>query len=211
MAIIFSAIFGRSMESYPVFLLSALVIWNFIQQASMGAIVDLLNGGWLLGKVFMPRTIFALTSIGSNLVNFSYSLLPLVLLMIFFQTPITPALLFTPVALLLVVFFTLGLALLFSSFSVFFADMVNIHSILMRLVMYLSGIFYVVSSIPANFRPFVIFNPFYNLLTLFRDPIYFGVLPDAWAISYATAWSIGLFAIGLIVFLRSSDHIAYRV
>src|ERR1043166_2249684 len=46
MAIIFSTFFGRSMQAYPVFLLSALVIFNFIQQGSTGAIVDLLSGGW---------------------------------------------------------------------------------------------------------------------------------------------------------------------
>ena len=211
MAIIFSTIFGRSMKAYPVFLFSALVIWNFIQQASTGAIVDLLNGGWLMGKIYMPRTIFTLTAIGSNLVNFFYSLLPLVLLMLVFKIPLTPALLFVPVALLLTLLFTLGLGLLFSAFSVFFADMLNIHSILMRLLIYLSGVFYTVDNLPEHFRPLILINPTYNLITLFRDPIYFGTLPDLWTMAYAATWSIGLFAIGLIVFLHFSDQIAYRI
>ena len=211
MAIIFSAFFGRSMPSYPVFLLSALIIFNFIQQASTGAIVDLLNGGWLIGKVYMPRTVFALTSIGANLVNFFYSLIPLALLMIVFRVQITLALLFIPIAILLIILFTLGLGLLFSAFSVFFADMLNIHSILMRLVLYLSGTFYMAKNIPESYRSLILLNPFYNLISLFRDPIYFGILPDAWTISYSVIWSVGLFAIGIMVFLHFSDQFAYRI
>jgi ABC-type polysaccharide/polyol phosphate export permease len=211
MAIIFSAFFGRSMKAYPVFLLSALIIFNFIQQASTGAIVDLLSGGWLIGKVYMPRTVFAVTSIGSNLVNFFYSLLPLILLLIAFHIPITSALLFIPVALLLIILFALGLGLLFSTFSVFFADMLNVHSILMRLILYLSGTFYLAKNIPENYRSIILFNPVYNLISLFRDPVYFGVMPDSWAISYSVIWSVGLFILGIIVFLRFSEQIAYRI
>lgn len=211
MAIIFSSIYGRAMPAYPVFLLCALVVFNFIQQASHGSIVDLLNGQWLLGKAYMPRTIFAITSIGTNLVNLFYSLLPLALLVLAFKTPITPSLFFVPIAIINCIFFTLGLGLLFSIFAVFFADMMNIHLILMRLLLYLSGTFYMADSIPEKFRPLIEFNPIYNLIIMFRDPIYFGVLPDFWSIAYATIWSVGLFVLGLIVFLHFHDQIAYRI
>lgn len=211
MAIIFSTIYGRSMPAYPVFLLSALIIFNFIQQSSTGAIVDLLNGGWLLGKVYMPRTVFSITSTGANLVNFFYSLIPLVLLVLAYNIPITPAILFIPIAILNCILFTLGLGFLFSIFAIFFADMINIHSILMRLLLYLSGTFYVAEDIPERFRPLIELNPIYTLITLFRDPIYFGTLPDPWTIVYSTAWAVGLFILGLIVFLHFHDQIAYRI
>lgn len=211
MAIIFSSIYGRTMPAYPVFLLCALVIFHFIQQSSNGAIVDLLNGKWLLGKVYMPRTVFAITSIGTNLINLFYSLVPLALLTVAYNTPVTPAILFTPISILICLFFTLGLGLLFSIFAIFFADIMNIHSILMRLLLYLSGTFYLAENIPQQFRPLIEFNPIYSIITLFRDPIYFGTLPDAWTIAYSTTWAIGLFVLGLMVFLHFYDQIAYRI
>jgi ABC-2 type transport system permease protein len=211
MAIIFSSIYGNAMSAYPVFLFCALIIFNFIQQASNGAIVDLLNGRWLLGKVYMPCTVFAITSIGTNFINLIYSLIPLALLMLAFQIPVTTSLLFVPVALVFCVFFTLGLGLIFSIFTVFFADMLNIHSILMRLLLYLSGTFYMAESIPERFRPLIELNPVYNMIILLRDPVYFGILPDIWTIAYSAAWAIGLFVFGLIVFLHFHDQIAYRI
>ncbi len=211
MAIIFSTFFGRSIKAYPVFLLSALIIWNFISQASMGAITDLLNGNWLIGKVYMPRTVFAITSIGANLVNLLIAMLPLSVLFLFFKMPVTPALIFLPVAILINTIFTLGLGLLFSTFSVFFADILNVYNIMMRLLMYLSGIFYIIDSLPEPYRPIVLLNPFYSLVQLFRDPIFYGVLPNSWTTLYAAIWALVLFTFGLFIFLRSSDQIAYRI
>lgn len=211
MVVIFSSFFGRFVEAYPVFLFSALVIWNFISQASTGAITDLLGGNWLISKIYIPRTVFAITSVGANLINLLIAMVPLLLLFFFFKMPLSPALLFLPAAILINGVFTLGLGLLFSTFSIFFADALNIHNIMMRLLMYLSGIFYVIDSVPQPYRMIVVLNPLYSLIQLFRDPIFYGALPPVWSIVYAACWAVILFCLGLLVFLRYSDQIAYRI
>jgi ABC-type polysaccharide/polyol phosphate export permease len=211
MVVIFSSFFGRFVEAYPVFLFSALVIWNFISQASTGAITDLLGGNWLISKIYIPRTVFAITSVGANLINLLIAKVPLSLLLFFFKMPVSPALLFLPASILINGVFTLGLGLLFSTFSIFFADALNIHNIMMRLLMYLSGIFYVIDSVPPPYRMIVTLNPLYSLVQLFRDPIFHGALPPTWSIVYATCWAVILFCLGLLVFLRYSDQIAYRI
>ena len=211
MAIIFSAFFARDIPAYPVFLLSALVIWNFISQGSTGAITDLLNGNWLIGKVFMPKTVFTITSIGSSLVNLFLALIPLIIIIIVYRLPITTAILFLPVSLIIIIAFTIGLGLISSTFSVFFADILNIHTIGLRLIMYLSGLFYDVEKLPMIHQPLIKANPFYCLIVLFRDPIYYGRLPAPWIIIYSLIWSVGMLIIGLFVFLKFSDQISNRV
>ncbi len=211
MAIVFSAFFAQGLPAYPIFLLSGLVVWNFISQASSGAITDLIGGNWLVGKIAIPRTIFAITSVGANLVNLAISLLPLAVLFFVWNLPISPALLFLPIALLIITLFTFGLGLLVSAFSIFFTDLLNIYTILLRLLLYLSGIFYVVSSLPQAYQPPILLNPIYHLILLFRDPIYLGTLPDTGVIIYSAIWAVSLFVIGQYAFLRLSDQIAYRV
>jgi ABC-2 type transport system permease protein len=211
MAVIFSSVFGHAIKAYPLFLLSALVIWNFIMQASTGAITDLLGGNWLLGKVYMPKTVFALTSLGANLINLGFAIIPLTLLFLYYRMPVTLALLFIPVAIFIIALFTLGVGLLVSAFSVFFADMLNIHTIALRLLMYLSGVFYLVDNLPEIYRPVIRANPIYSLIALFRDPLYFGTLPRPWDIAYGTVWALGFCVFGLLVFLRLSDQITYRI
>jgi ABC-type polysaccharide/polyol phosphate export permease len=211
MSVIFTSFFGKNMPAYAVFLLSGLIIWNFIAQGSTGSITDLINGSWLTGKVFMPKTVFMITAIGSSLVNLLISLIPLAIIVAIQKVSLTAAIAFLPVSLLIIILFTAGLGLISSTLAVFFNDAINIHNIALRIIMYLSGIFYVAESLPIDFQPFVKANPFYNLITLFRDPIYFGRLPDQWTIIYSFIWAIALFSFGVFVFLKFSDQFTYRV
>jgi ABC-type polysaccharide/polyol phosphate export permease len=211
MAIIFSSIFGRTMKAYPVFLLSGLIVWNFISQGSTSAITDLLNGSWLISKVYMPRTIFAVTAISANLINWFFALIPLFLLFIYFGLPFTPAFIFLPISVLIITLFTVGLGLLSSALAVYFADVLNIHQIALRLIMYLSGIFYVVENLPESARPIILLNPLYNLMVIFRNPIYYGQMPSNYTIGYASLWSLGMFLAGLFIFLRISKEITFKV
>jgi ABC-type polysaccharide/polyol phosphate export permease len=125
--------------------------------------------------------------------------------------PITWAIVFLPVSLLLIALFTLGVGLFISAFAVFFVDIMNLYSILLRLLMYLSGLFYVLESLPLKMRTIIIWNPIYHMITLFRFPIYEGRIPPTFSIVYFGVWTFVSLVIGLIVFTRLSDEYVYRV
>lgn len=211
MAIIYTALFARTIPGFPVFLLSGIVIWNFFSQSSMQAMGDLVFSGSLIGRIYFPKSVFGFAATGTGLVNLSISLGLLVVFVIIFQRPITPALLFVPVAIALATAFTLGIGLLISAFAVFFVDMMNLYRILLRLLAYLSGIFYTLEALPEQLRPFIAFNPTYQMVEIFRIPIYEGRLPPAQSVAYFSLWSILALIIGLWVFTRLSDEYIYRV
>jgi ABC-type polysaccharide/polyol phosphate export permease len=211
MAVVFSAIFSRTVPAFPVFLLSGLVGWNFMSQASTQAIGDLVFGGPLLGKVYLPRSVFAVAAVGTGLVNVALSLGPLLALIAIFGLPVTPAMAFVPLALLIQSGFALGLGLFFSALAVFYADIMNVHSILLRLLMYLSGIFYTLDILPPNVQGIINANPLYHLVALLRDPLYAGRLPSAWTIGYSVLASVTALGIGFAVFRKLSDDFTYRV
>lgn len=211
MAAIFTALFADSIPAYPLFLLTGLVIWNFIAQSSEQSMGDLVYGGALMGQVYMPRSAFAVAAIATGLVNLVVSLVPLLLLVLIFSTPLTASLLFLPVAIAIASAFTLGIGLLMSAFAVFFADILNIHSILMRLLMFLSGVFYSIEMLPTWMQPFVAAVPTYHIVVIFRDPIYAGTLPPLSSIIYASLWSVVALAVGFWVFTRLSDDFAYQI
>ncbi|HLA82043.1 MAG TPA: ABC transporter permease [Thermoleophilia bacterium] len=211
MAVIFSALFAQSQRAYPVYLLSALVIWNFFSQSTTQAMGDLVYGGSLMGKVYMPRSVFAVAAVGAGLVNVIVSLLPLFLLMLIFRTPLTATLLFLPIALATVALFSLGFSLLMSTFAVYFADVMNIHRILLRLLMYLSGVFYTLDVLPNWLKPIVNVNPLYHLISLFRAPIYNGVMPESVSLFVALGATSAMLLVGYSAYMRVSDDFAYRL
>jgi ABC-2 type transport system permease protein len=212
MAVVFSALLAQSVADYPVFILSGLIIWKFIEWTSTQAIADLIyGGGALMGKVYVPRSIFAVASIGTGLINLLLSMIPLVLLMIILGTPVTLVLLILPVSIATVAGFSLGLGLFMSALAVFFADMQNIHRIMMQLLMYLSGIFYTLDFLPKEIGTLVAVVPTYHLVALFREPLYAGSLPSGSSMLYAGVMTLVMLISGFWVFMRLSDGFAYRV
>src|SRR5260221_2671662 len=82
LTVAFSALFSSSLVHYPVYVLTGLVFWNFFSQTTLFAMNALVWGGGLLKRVYIPRTIFAVSAVGNGLVNLGLSLIPLVLIML---------------------------------------------------------------------------------------------------------------------------------
>ncbi len=211
MTIVFSALFDAAMPRFPVFLLSGIIIWNFISQASTQAIADLMYGGSLMNQVYMPRAVYAFAAIGTGLANLGFAIIPLAILALVTGAPISWTWLFLPISILIVSIFTLGLGLIMSAFSVYFADVLNIHNIVLQLLMWLSGIFYSLESLPEQMRSVIGLIPTYHMIMIFRSPIYSGEIPPLESIYYSSAIAIIFLVIGLEIFMKFSDAIAYRV
>ena len=211
MAVIYSALFRNNIEAFPVFLLCGIVVWTYFSQASAQAMTDIMYSGTLLGKVYLPKSVFAVSAVGTGLANFLISLIPLAGFVLVYQRPITLALLFLPVAIIIISAFTLGLGLLMSTFAIFFADMVNVFGFVLRLLLYLSGIFYYTEFLPPALAWVVRITPTYHMIRLFRDPIFEGILPRWEIIAYSSFWAVFMFILGYWYFTKRSDEIAYRV
>jgi len=106
MTIVFSNIFRASMPGIPfsVYILSGLVVWNFYAQGTNASMSGLVWGGNLLQRIFVPRTIFAVSAVGTALVNTIIAIVPLIIVMLITQATFSWSLLFLPVAIMLVAF-----------------------------------------------------------------------------------------------------------
>ena len=119
-------------------MLSGLIAWNFFSQTTTAAMVNLVWGGGLLHRIYMPRTSFALAAVATGMVNVTLSIVPLVLVMLVTGVPIRLAILFLPVPLLLLAFFALGVGLTISTLAVFYPDVAEMYGIAIVGWMYLT-------------------------------------------------------------------------
>ncbi|MBI5305256.1 MAG: ABC transporter permease [Chloroflexi bacterium] len=211
LTIVFSNVFRIALEHYPVYVLSALVLWNFFSHATLTAMSELVWGSGLLQRIYVPRTIFALAAVGTGMVNLVLALVPLGLIVLVSGVPLRPALVFLPIPILLTALFALGVGLVLSILAVSFADVVDIYQVALTAWLYLTPIIYPKEIIPANLQWFFLLNPIYYLLEIFRQPIYAGVLPSFEMIAVASAIAVGAFVIGWWFFARNADGLAYRI
>ena len=208
----FSQIMRLDIPGYAAYVLSGLMAWNFFSQTTIAAMINLVWGGGLLKRIYIPRASFALAAIGTGLINLVLSLIPMMVVMLVTGIPIRLTILFLPVPTILLVSFSLGIGLLISTWAIYFPDVAEMFQIILAAWMYLCPIIYNDSILPANLQFwFERLNPMYSIIKLFRMPIYDGRLP-----TWAEFWpslviSLVVLAIGWFVFTSKSDEFAYRV
>ncbi len=210
MTFVFSNLF-KSVQSYPVYILSGLIAWNFFAQGTNAAMSGLVWGGSLMQRIYLPRTIFGVSAIGTALVNLLLSIIPLLVVMLITQTTIHLTFLFLPISILLLTGFALGFGLLLSALAIFFPDVAEMYQILLMAWMYLTPVIYPEEIIPAQFMTIYRINPMYWMLKMFRMPVYEGVIPTLQDLWPALAWSVGMLIVGWLFFTSRSDEYAYRV
>jgi len=211
LTIAFSYLLRFEVEHYAIYLLVGLLVWNFFSQTTTHAMNTLVWGSSLIKRIYVPRTIFAVSVLGNGLVNFGLALIPLALIMLVMKHAFSWTLLLLPLALLLLAMFTLGITLIISTLAVFFVDVIDMYGILLSVWFYLTPIIYPVSIVPEKFAIFLRLNPMYFIVDLFRQIIFEGEMPspDLWLIS--TVLSISTMLLGWWIFTKKSDEFAYRI
>ncbi len=211
LAIVFSQAFGTEI-SYAAYVLTGLISWNFFQQATNASVAHLIWGGSLLKRIYVPRTVFAFSALGTSLFNLILSLVPLLLVMVVTRVPIKLTILFLPIPILFLAMFSLGVGLLVSALAVFYTDVAEMYQIILTAWMYLTPVIYPVEILPYQYQVLIaIFNPMYHLVGLFRAPLYDGVIPSIQEILITGIIALITLVIGWLVFTRRSDEFAYRI
>ncbi|MFZ3070262.1 MAG: ABC transporter permease [Anaerolineaceae bacterium] len=210
LSLVFSHLFNQ-IPSYPVYILSGLLAWNFFSQGTNAAMSGLVWGGSLMQRIYLPRTIFGVSAIGTALVNLVISIVPLLLVMLFTRTPIPWTMAFLPVSILLLTFFALGFGLTLSALAIYFPDVSEMYQILLTAWMYLTPIIYPETIIPEKWLPLYRINPMYSMVKMFRLPIYEGRIPTFQELLPALLWAVGTLVFGWLFFTSKSDEYAYRV
>lgn len=208
---VFSAAFHFDLANYPVYALVGVLFWNFFSQTIVASMNSLRGNATLLQKFPIPRWVFPLATVLSGVVNLGFALVPLFAILVATGHPLTRALLLVPLAIAFVAAFTLGVGLLLSPLSLFFADVVELVTMLLAMLFYLTPVFYPLAIVPASVGWLVRANPVRLMLEVFRTPIYAGTAPSAldWVLGLAVAGAS--LAIGAAAFRRSSDRIPYHL
>lgn len=210
MTLVFSRLFHQ-IQGYPAYVLSGLITWTFFSQTTTAAIHQMVWGGALLNRIYLPRTSFSISAIGTGLVNLAISIIPLVAIVLVLRLPLTVNILFIPVAMLLLASFALGVGLLLSTLAVNFPDVSEMYQIILMAWMYFTPVIYPETMIPPEYQRWMFtLNPMYHLVKLFRAPIYEGRLPDPQSLLMGTVISLVTLVAGWIVFSRAADRFAYK-
>jgi ABC-2 type transport system permease protein len=211
LTVVFAQLF-HDVSGYPAYLLSALVAWNFFSQSTSAAITQMVWGSTLLHRIYLPRTAFVVSAIGTGLVNLVLSLIPLGLIVVLVGLPLRWTIAFLPVSIVLLAAFSLGVGLLISAWAIYFPDVAEMYQIVLIAWLYMTPIIYPEEIISESYRYwFFHLNPMYYMVQVFRMPVYQGVLPSAEVLIGSTLIASLTLALGWMVFSSRADEFTYRI
>ncbi|HNB51601.1 MAG TPA: ABC transporter permease, partial [Anaerolineales bacterium] len=116
-----------------------------------------------------------------------------------------------PIAIVLAGMFVLGFALLISTLAVYFTDVVELYSVALQALFYLTPIIYPANSIPKALQFVVKLNPLYTLIELFRKPIFLGQAATGAEFLVGAVIAVVMLGVGWVVFTSRADEFAYRI
>ena len=211
LTLVFSTIMRFNIPHYAIFLLSVLLPWTFFSQSLSYAVESIVTNGDLLKKIAVPKLVFPMAALVSNLINLMLSLIPLAILVPLLRHPFYWTWIYLPVPVLALSIFTLGLIFFFAAANVYYRDVAHILQIVLSAWFYLTPIIYPLDAFPERYRWLLKLNPIIYVINGFRLAVYYGQLPKAPSIiaSFVTAF-ISLF-IGFSLFRKYQDDFVFYV
>lgn len=172
--IVFGNIANLSTDGAPkiLFYLAGVTLWNYFSSSLGGTSNVFVGNASIFGKVYFPRLVMPITIVISNLMRFGVQFL--LFLVVFFyywyKGEVTPNwwVLFTPIFILMMSLFALGVGMIFSSLTTKYRDLTMLLTFGVSLYMYATPVIYPTSMLSSKIQPYAIYNPLTGIFEGFK-------------------------------------------
>lgn len=211
-AVVFSVMFRRNIPHFPAYLIAGNTLFTFMRESSSHSISSIISNASLLKKTYVPKYIFSLSKVTSDLVNMFFSFGAMIIVLLVTGVPLTfyALLFFVPVIELYV--FCIGLGMFLAQAAVFFRDIQYIWSVLTTAWMYLTPLFYDIEFLPDKVGWFIAhFNPMFYYIDQFRSLVVYGEPASLTMVLRGALIAVVMLLIGIWSFLRSKDRLILHI
>ncbi len=177
-------IFQKGTPYFPVFVFIGLTMWNFFSKTAIQCVKVVRTNKPIVSKVYLPKWVLIWNRVLVNGFKMLVSFCLVGVLMAIFHVPLTWNILWIfPIA-LETCLFTFGFCCFLLHFGVYVEDLYNVTNVFLKLLFYLTGIFYDISTLVKEpWRTFLLsLNPMSTLIQsarvclLYEDKPYLDLL-----------------------------------
>lgn len=205
--LVFGVVFRASEPYFPIFIFVGLTMWGFFSRSVSGSVNMIRANKGIITKVYMPKYILLLSKMFVNgfkmLVSFGIALLMIALS----GVPVTANIVAAVPAIVVLFLFSFGVGTILLHYGVYVSDLAYITEIILKMLMYLTGVFYSVAKrIPAPFGGILEYcNPVAFLISAARNAMLYDTAPPWGMLLLWGMISLLLAALGIFTVYRNEN------
>jgi ABC-type polysaccharide/polyol phosphate export permease len=195
---------------YPLFSYLGILPWSFFSSALSTGGMSIVTNKALLNKVYFPREVFPLASVGIAGIDTSISALMLIILFARYGFAPGPEVLWIPLMFAIQVAFTLGAVLIVSAVLVYARDLRHALPIILQLGLFATPVAYRFDQIiPESLRTvYAALNPLAVVIDGYRRSTLYGAAPDVGLLAIGGFSALLVLAGGYVLFKRLETRFA---
>lgn len=210
-AVVFANLFKADLKTFVVYLFAGMIAWNCFHSIVVQSSSCFVANEGLIKKIYLPKAIFPLSVAIGLLIDNMFSFVALFAIAMAVGGKISVAVLFLPIAYLMLFLFSLGFALIASISVVFFRDLQQVILVLLQAWFYLTPIMYRREALLGDAAWLMTLNPLVPFITMFRDPICSGVCPPLAVVAQAGLLALVALGLGLALFVHQEKKVVFRL
>lgn len=172
-------VFGKGEKYFPIFVFIGLNMWDFFSRTVTKSVRAVKRNKGMIAKVYLPKYVLILTTMLVNGFKMCVAFLLVVIMIPIYHVPVTFHILEVIPVFVVLLLLTFGCSCIVLNFGVFFDDIANIVTVFLRLVFYMTGIFYnIVTRVPEPYNKLLLHcNPMAGLVQSARNCILYESSP----------------------------------
>lgn len=198
--LIFGSIFGKNINSFPLFLFVGLLPWNAFSLSVNTSTLSIVKNKHLIKKIYFPKTVLPIQAVITACVDQLFGTVIIVIALLIFRVGITWHILLFPLIMILQIILFCGFAFVLSTLFVKIRDLQYIVNFIVMMLFYMTPIIHDGKNFSKFVTTIIKLNPLTSLIEAYRNIFLFHQLPSMPSLLYLTIFSIALFIIGLKVF-----------
>ncbi len=203
---VFSDRLGGKIPLYPAYLLLGIIVFNFFRKATTESTRAIYEHRWVIRSVNFPRETLVCSVVLKAAFSHLFEIALFVAVLLLYKISLA-GVLFYPLILFFFCTFVFGACLILSAVSVYFIDLQNIWAFVSRLIWLATPVFYAIGG-QTKLLFVNLFNPMYYFLTISRDVMIYGKVPELWMLAGAAVHSLVFLAAGLLIFGKLKHRFA---
>jgi ABC-2 type transport system permease protein len=208
----FTFILGIRSEMFVFYLMLGQLAWTFFASSLMMSTASIVDNGGLLRTVVFPRAILPIATVLFNLAQYLLTIAVFLPLMFaWYRIPLVEPMLLFPLVLALHVAFTIGIALILATATVFFRDIRHLVEIALAVLFWTTPIVYELARVPERLRLLIMLSPLSPFVVAYQKLFFFREWPEATVWLIAVTYAVGAFVVGMALILAFEDRFTEQI